>query len=623
MHRYIIIVILFLFIIKEVYPQPGCPSIYAGADITLSCANNCTTLNASVLATGTSTSYSVFPIPYTPPYPYNTGTPILVNIDDTWSDVINLPFNFCFFGNTYNQIVAGSNGVISFDVSNANGTCPWSYTDACPSPNLILNAIYGPYHDIDPSVGGYMYSAILGAYPCRTYVVSWYDVPMYSPSTDLSCNYLYATHQIVLYESTNVIEVYIQEKPLCTIWNDGNAIIGIQDAAGTTGFTAPGRNTSQWTAYHEAWRFTPNGTPNYSIAWFQGGTQIATGPTVNICVSGNTTYTANVVYNNCDGSQITVTDNVNVNYNSVTNASVSPVNSSVCPGNPDILTASSLYPVSSYLWSTGGMGNQITVNPASNSTYTVTVTNTNGCSSTATATVNMYPLPMVNIGNDTAICAGQTITLNAGNPGCTYHWSNNSSGQFMTIPASGSYSVTVTTPNNCSSSDNINITYLPLPTPSITGLSPVCAGSTETYAAPANTSVAFSWTVSGGTIVNGNGTNLVDIQWDIVPVGSISLTETDLSTQCPNSAIPLSITINPLPIVNLSAVPDFCSADPVYTLNTGMPSGGVYSMNGNTVTTINPSALGQGNFYTIYRYTDAFGCSDTSGTSFNVYPSLV
>lgn len=66
-----------------------------------------------------------------------------------------------------------------------------------------------------------------------------------------------ATHQIALYETTNAIEVYMQRKEACTGWNSGLGTVGIQNAAGTVAFTAPGKNNSVWSATNEAWRFTP------------------------------------------------------------------------------------------------------------------------------------------------------------------------------------------------------------------------------------------------------------------------------------------------------------------------------------------------------------------------------
>jgi len=70
------------------------------------------------------------------------------------------------------------------------------------------------------------------------------------------------TQQIVLYESTNNIEVYIEDKPVCSTWNSGNAVIGIQNGTGLIGIAPLNRNTGAWSATHEAWRFHYIGDPN-------------------------------------------------------------------------------------------------------------------------------------------------------------------------------------------------------------------------------------------------------------------------------------------------------------------------------------------------------------------------
>lgn len=93
-----------------------------------------------------------------------------------------------------------------------------------------------------------------------------------------------------LYETTNAIEVYIQDKPVCSDWNDGNAVIGIQNADGSAGVSPPGRNTGAWSASNEAWRFTPSGPSIVSVAWYEGSTQVSTGATYNACPTTTTTY---------------------------------------------------------------------------------------------------------------------------------------------------------------------------------------------------------------------------------------------------------------------------------------------------------------------------------------------
>jgi hypothetical protein len=104
-------------------------------------------------------------------------------------------------------------GCIGFNIVNANQYNTWPINADIPSltPADMLNTIMGPWHDVDPSVTSdtVQYYDLQGTAPCRRLVVSWYHVPMFQ------CNNIIATHQIVLYETTNIIEVYIEEKPLC------------------------------------------------------------------------------------------------------------------------------------------------------------------------------------------------------------------------------------------------------------------------------------------------------------------------------------------------------------------------------------------------------------------------
>src|SRR5688572_16144042 len=101
----IITLLLLIFSFQILNAQPGCPNVSITPS-NLNICGGCTTLTATIQGTVTTTSYSVDSIPYTP-FSFNTGTPVLIGIDDRWSDVINLPFCFDFFGNTYTQCVVG------------------------------------------------------------------------------------------------------------------------------------------------------------------------------------------------------------------------------------------------------------------------------------------------------------------------------------------------------------------------------------------------------------------------------------------------------------------------------------------------------------------------------------
>lgn len=301
----------------------GCPNISLGADslnlagdFDVTCEDNCTTVYAGVLETGLTTEYAVSAIEYNPPFPFNAGTGFSVGTDDVWSSALTIPFNFCYFGNTYNQIVVGSNGLMSFNTGFAGGYCPYAFTAQCPSPDLPSNSIFGVYHDIDPSVCGDARYAILGEAPCRVFVFNFDNVchyesfftPCTNPSNPTS------TTQVVLYETTNIIEIYVQDKPTCTEWNSGNAVIGIQNIGGTQGYVAPGRQTGPWSASEEAWRFTPDGTPNYEITWYDNDENIiGNGASIDVCIPPTgTSYVAEVLYTSCDGSLIAETDTIHI-----------------------------------------------------------------------------------------------------------------------------------------------------------------------------------------------------------------------------------------------------------------------------------------------------------------------
>ena len=85
------------------------------------------------------------------------------------------------------------------------------------------------------------------------------------------------------------------------------------------------------------------------------------------------------------------------------------------------------------------------------------------CKSQDTIVVSYNPLPIVNLGPDQSLCETNAPVLDAQNPGASYSWNSGETTQTIIPSASGVYAVTVTTPFNCSASDNINIQLENLP----------------------------------------------------------------------------------------------------------------------------------------------------------------
>jgi hypothetical protein len=94
------------------------------------------------------------------------------------------------------------------------------------------------------------------------FIVSFDTIPYFGGVGSAHAEYctvppIYATSQIVLHES-GVIDIYIQDRDVCSAWNSGNAIEGIQDSSGTHAAALPGRSIGAWTAHNDAWRFSPS-----------------------------------------------------------------------------------------------------------------------------------------------------------------------------------------------------------------------------------------------------------------------------------------------------------------------------------------------------------------------------
>jgi large repetitive protein len=596
---------------------PGCPSIDAGSDQTLTCNQPCATLNSIPFHAGATTTYTVGSIPHTPPIAYNQagGTAVSVNTDDVWSPQITLPFNFCFYGQTYTTCKIGSNGSIKFGTY-APTSQPYSNPGSCP--NLTLRAygdVFGVLHDIDPSVAGTVKWYVLGTAPCRIFVVSFNNLAHFD------CNSLHSTHMMVLYETTNVIDVYVNNKATCTSWESGYAIVGIQNPGGTLGLSAPNRNASPaWTVTTpEAWRFTPNGAPIYTTEWFQGGTSIGTGTTVNVCPTVTTTYTAQVTYTACDGTIIIKTDDM----------IVSP-DPSTPSGNQIASTPSSCTGAtgSFEIQGTGGAGgyqysidNGVTWQASgvftnlSAGNYTVLVQDMNGCQGSVSATVGQPSILDLTLASSinvscngatdgsatTAISGGQApfnYTLNGG--------SNQSNGTYSNL-AAGAYTIEVTDANGCSDTQPVTITQ-----PAVVTVSFI--SSTDASCSGNDGGLTVSGAGGTGTLhysINGGATQ-TSSTFNNLAGGSYTIQVVD-DNSCSASTVAVVNMINNLTALLIDDQDVSCnglSDGTVQLGGTGTPAPYSYSLVGGASQSSNLfSGLGAG----VYNYvvTDGNNCHDT------------
>ena len=206
------------------------------------------------ILTRAQTNYAVYQIPYNPD-PFMAGTLVPgTNVDDGHSSVIPIGFSFFYYGAYFDSLVVSTNGYLTFDTSFAGAYSPYS-TFVIPSTSAPFNAIMAPWQDINPGVGGEIRFAVNGTAPFRRFVVSYHNIPMFS------CTSLLFSQQIILYETTNIIETHIMNRPLCATWNNGNAVHGIQNQTGSSATVVAGRNNTPWTVANEGIRFDPGMGP--------------------------------------------------------------------------------------------------------------------------------------------------------------------------------------------------------------------------------------------------------------------------------------------------------------------------------------------------------------------------
>ena len=386
-----------------------------------------------------------------------SGKVNLSTVDDYWSESFALPFKFCFFGQQYNNFIVGNNGQISFDISQATLINTWASTTFGPMPanNITLNnTICSPYHDIYPpaSTSSVISWDVYGTAPCRKMVISWYDNPMFS------CTSLIASQQIVLYESTNEIEINILNKPLCSSWNGGLAYEGIQNANGTKAYTVPGRNGTQWTASNDTWSFVPAGavlsSTNPTIYWMDSATNLCldTGATFNYwptqemavyVIIGDTT-----TGQGC-GNAISPYKHLYVN-TVIPNFTLSSV--AFCNGGITTFTNQSLY-ATSYLWDFGDGNTDILTNPVHTYTslgpFTATLTAmAPGCTTSISHPVILNPTPVISAFTVTpdSLCSGSQVTTNNTSSGNTITslWDMGDGTTYTSLNVTHTYNTSIT-----------------------------------------------------------------------------------------------------------------------------------------------------------------------------------
>lgn len=328
----------------------------------------------------------------------------------------------------------------------------------------------------------------------------------------------------------------------------------------------------------------------YLYSWSNGKT------TQNISNLPAGTYTVSVTASNgCSvvSSATLTSTGAPVLSAAITNATCSNANGSLQ------LTISGGNAPFTFLWSNGKTTQNIT--NLSAGSYTVTVTGSNGCNATLTASVSTTSGLTLTLTPQAATCGSAngsvTLAVSGGTSPYTFLWSNGKTTQNITSINAGTYSVTVTSANGCSSTGSAVVTSPNSPTVSLTPTNPSCGSSNGSI-----TSVVTGG-VSPFTFLWSSGKTTSSIT--ALPAGTYSVTVTG-SNGCNTTQ---SATLTGSPVISFSTTNPSCSVNGSInaTITNGLAPYTFLWSNGKTTEDI--SNLSAGTF--TLTVTGANGCSSS------------
>ncbi len=357
--------------------------------------------------------------------------------------------------------------------------------------------------------------------------------------------------------------------------------------------------TYTWTVLNGAYSYGGN-TSTINVTPTTGASSV----TVSVVASLNGTP--------CSGSSTKV-----ITVNTTPAVSITG-NTSACQNSSQVYTGVG---ASTYTFSVSG--GVITSTTATTATITwgsgtgmvsVIGTSAAGCSSSSMLPVTINALPSSVITGLSQACANNSGSYSVTSQiGASYLWtatggtiSGGSTNNTVTVnwgaSGAGTINVTVTSSLGCVSTRTMNININTQPTPSISGSATVCQNTNQSYSITAIAGAAYNWSVVGGTITTGAGTNSVSVNWTIAGAGQLSVSQSTGSCMASSS---ISVTVNAAP-----AIPTVYKVGNVLSTTTVATSYQWYN---------GAAAVGTGTTYTataagIYTLvvTNAAGCTTSS-----------
>jgi hypothetical protein len=295
-----------------------------------------------------------------------------------------------------------------------------------------------------------------------------------------------------------------------------------------------------------------SGTANYAYSWSNGSStnnSSSASNTVTGLAAG--TYTVTVT----DANSTTVSASHTIGEPSTSVSATITLNQEVAcfGGNDGSLTASGSGGTGafSFSWTTGAT--TATANGLTAGTYTVTVTDANGCTDTESYTMNQPTAALaisLNVDSN-ASCNGSATgvissTASGGTTAYVYVWSTGSNVDSITGLTAGTYTVTLTDANGCTTSQSATVTQPTTINLSITVDSNASCGGSATGGLTASASggvgtLSYAWNTSATTT---SITGLTAGTYTVTVTDLNGCTETESQSITGGGSLSATVTVN-------------------------------------------------------------------------------
>jgi len=493
--------------------NPATTIVLANKNIELPCGTSCTSISAQVPHLKQTDDYVLTRPAYVPfAYTTPTGNELTATyVDDKFSSLISMPFSFCFYGNSYGSVVIGSNNIMTFDATNAGLANSWPLTTSGGSGTPVpipyaggtqgssfstyypKASIMGPYYDIYPTNNASGQRKIEwrveGTAPQRRFIASYNSVPLFS------CTTLLNTTQMVIYESTGVVEVYVNDKPTCTTWNSGLSILGIQNFNQDKAVAAEGKNCT----------VVATSSPTDTSTAAPGVLNINF---PNVCPTGDSTaYVFRVNYSSCPtgGANAVFVDTVYVKKSGVPTVTVSKTDANCTTNGTITVTATGSGAPFEYsidggiTWQATNVFNNLLPGTYNVRARSIELQCASGAQQVVISLVNTLSM---SVAKQDANCTGGSISITATGGATPYQYSINGGGSFQSTAtftglAAGTYNVQVKDAAGCTANQQVVLGFSSNLTLSADEQTSVCFGGSYTPNFTSN-GASFSWSPSSG-----------------------------------------------------------------------------------------------------------------------------